>query len=60
MLLNTFIREAWDGHLVLHVAELPELSPVARNVEEIAEVVKAAAAEYTGMAQNDFDVQVQY
>jgi hypothetical protein len=39
---------------------MPTLVVHARNVEEIPEVVKAAAAELLGRDQQDFDVRIRF
>jgi hypothetical protein len=58
--LTAHIKEATDGWLSLNVDEMPTLVIRARNVEEIPEVVKTAAAELLGRDQQDFDVKIRF
>jgi hypothetical protein len=54
------IKEATDGWLSLKVNEIPTLTVHARNVKEIPEVVRTAAAELLGRDPEDFDVEIRY
>lgn len=60
MQLTAQIKEATDGWLSLTIDEMPTLVVHARNVEEIAEVVKTAAAELLGRDRQDFDVKIRF
>lgn len=60
LLHNAYISTAADGHLVLKVVELPQLTALSDTVEDIPEAVRAAAARIAGRAAEDFDVHVDY
>ena len=60
MLLNAYISTATDGHFILKVVEIPELTALASTVDDIPDAARAAAARMTGTAAVDFDVRVNY
>lgn len=60
MRLTVQIKRANDGHLELEVEEIPQLSLTAKNLQEIPDVVKAAAAEWTGRPADEFTIIADY
>ena len=60
MKLTAKIKSAADSGIELRVPELPGLEAHARNVAEIPDAVKDAAARLTGRPKDDFDVEVRY
>jgi hypothetical protein len=58
--LTAHIISAADGQLLLGTEELPALRATARNIDAIADAVRAEAARLTGQALEDIHVEVPY
>ena len=58
--MTVYIIRAGDGHLVVGVAELPSLTATCQNLDGITDIVKAQAAQLTGLPQENFDTKLPY
>lgn len=60
LLLNVYISSAADGLLTVKSAQMPELSVLARTLENIPDAVCAAAAVLSGRTPEDFLVVMDF
>lgn len=60
MQLTVYISSAADGLLTVKTTQVPELSVLARTLEDIPDAVCAAAAALTGRTAEDFVVVMDF